>query len=340
MLATAFFWKKLALLWHIELGGLLIIAGLSVVTPVGWGLLVRSVLARYLKLDVATSSPNSTGWTLIALGILFIVCGEAWRKTQGNGGDRLLLFRHESFDRTMTRVLSTDLKLELSECAIQEIACDQKAFLEKRPLNLKLATSTQAKTLETLKILIAQNPSWQTGYYGIAHIPFVFAAGHALSSTADIHLFEHWPRIGKWKELDAVGTPLGFFVSENNTPPSFNSVVIRIAISFEININLVAQKLEEPFVDVLLTIPAPRREAVYAYDQVADCAARFRRLLDDWSGRLPLGGSIHVFYSGPVPLAFRLGQQISQSIHKPVFIYNYSSGRPTPYEWHLVVNKT
>jgi hypothetical protein len=40
---------------------------------------------------------------------------------------------------------------------------------------------------------------------------------------------------------------------------------------------------------------------------------------------------IHLFYAGPVSLAFHLGQQISENIHPPVIVWNYR--REQGYNW-------
>ena len=47
---------------------------------------------------------------------------------------------------------------------------------------------------------------------------------------------------------------------------------------------------------------------------------------------------IHVFYSGPMSVAFCLGRQISPTIHSPVFVYNFSAKATPKYAWALHVN--
>ena len=57
----------------------------------------------------------------------------------------------------------------------------------------------------------------------------------------------------------------------------------------------------------------------------------FRETIDQLSKLMPAGGRIHLFYAGPMALAFHLGQQISENIHPPVAVWNYSRG----YEWAI-----
>jgi hypothetical protein len=52
---------------------------------------------------------------------------------------------------------------------------------------------------------------------------------------------------------------------------------------------------------------------------------------------LPNTRRIHVFYSGPPPVAFHFGQQISKTIHPKVIVYNYVSKDTPPYSWGLEI---
>ena len=57
----------------------------------------------------------------------------------------------------------------------------------------------------------------------------------------------------------------------------------------------------------------------------------FRETLDELLKVMPACRRIHLFYAGPMALAFHLGQQISENIHPPVVVWNYSRG----YEWGI-----
>lgn len=46
---------------------------------------------------------------------------------------------------------------------------------------------------------------------------------------------------------------------------------------------------------------------------------------------MPACRRVHLFYAGPMALAFHLGQQISENIHPPVVVWNYSRR----YEWGI-----
>ena len=56
-----------------------------------------------------------------------------------------------------------------------------------------------------------------------------------------------------------------------------------------------------------------------------------RATLDSLRTVMPACQRVHLFYAGPMALAFHLGQQISENIHPPVTVWNFSRG----YEWGI-----
>ena len=64
----------------------------------------------------------------------------------------------------------------------------------------------------------------------------------------------------------------------------------------------------------------------------------FREVLDALKTEEPGPTGIHVFYSGPMSVAFCLGRQISPTIHPPVLVYNYTAKTTPKYAWALRVN--
>ena len=43
--------------------------------------------------------------------------------------------------------------------------------------------------------------------------------------------------------------------------------------------------------------------------------------------------TMHVFAATPVSVSFRLGQMVSQTMHRSVLAYNYSQRSTPPYHW-------
>ena len=331
--------RKLKLFWHLDIGVVLILAGVNILTPVSWVLLLRAFLATHFNLGVSTSSPPSTGWTLLGLGLAFCVFGELWRIRQAKHSGRLIVFRHCSMSRAVSRITREVLTGELAGSVIEEVDCDLSELANPQDPHIALAIKKQLGRIAHFKSQERTSVTAAIGYYGIAHVPLVFAAGYELSSTAHLHLFEHDSKRGEWAELDPTGTPLGVYAVEVSNPPTALDVAIRISVSFAVQREDIVSCLSTPFIDLHIAIPTPRRGAVHSYDQVRDVASRFRGLLDAATNRIQRDGIIHIFYAGPVPLAFCLGQQISRSIHRTVKVYNYTAEQVPCYSWNIAINR-
>jgi hypothetical protein len=81
-----------------------------------------------------------------------------------------------------------------------------------------------------------------------------------------------------------------------------------------------------------LTVPDPKRGLVRSEEQIREYGRTLRHVLDVITERCPAIKCIHIFYAGPVSLAFHLGQQISRNIHPPVIVWNFRQGQ---YEWGI-----
>lgn len=81
-----------------------------------------------------------------------------------------------------------------------------------------------------------------------------------------------------------------------------------------------------------MSVPQPERGVVRSEEQTRAYGREFRRVIDSIAQQAPACRRIHLFYAGPVSLAFHLGQQISANIHPPVTVWNFRRGN---YEWGI-----
>jgi hypothetical protein len=58
-------------------------------------------------------------------------------------------------------------------------------------------------------------------------------------------------------------------------------------------------------------------------------------VMDGVHERFPNASGIHIFYSGPPPLAFACGQFVSKTIHPRLVVYNYLASDVPSYSWGL-----
>ena len=99
--------------------------------------------------------------------------------------------------------------------------------------------------------------------------------------------------------------------------------MVRISISYTVTATQTRAVFPRAALEVDLTVPDPERGVVRSEEQVREYGRTFRRVLDLITQRCPAVQRIHIFYAGPVALAFHLGQQISENIHPAVTVWNF-----------------
>jgi hypothetical protein len=324
--------------WHITVGSLLVASGVALLTPAGWGLLVRALLARSFQLNLVFESDKWTGWALIILGLFLISIVEVAERRHTRD-KRLLLFRQHSLPQNLSHINSNQLVRELSGYSIEEFDCDQREFFLDGTIDVVAALRKQKIQLRSLFERASTSDRQHLAFCGLAHIPLVFASGAAFGSTSNIRLFEHWSKKQQWEELATNGTPLSPFSGTLSSPRGATTSAISLSISFLVENALIGSLIAEPYDLHSIALPTPRRDAIYAYSQLHEISQRFRVKLDELTGQTGREAVIHLFYAGPMPLAFELGRQISPSLHRPVRVYNYSAGSVKGYNWSVVVNR-
>ena len=80
-----------------------------------------------------------------------------------------------------------------------------------------------------------------------------------------------------------------------------------------------------------LAVPDPSRGIVRSEAQTRAYGLVFRKTLDLLAAMMPGCHRVHLFYAGPMALAFHLGQQVSENIHPPVLAWHFHGA----YEWAI-----
>jgi len=170
-------------------------------------------------------------------------------------------------------------------------------------------------------------------FHGLAAIPPVVLAGHIVTDRRMVRFFDFHPDSGSWAWP---GTPSGFPTLDRAGLPKRilrepGDVVIRMAISYPIHVADTDALRLSPRLQIDLAPAQVERSIVRSEEQVREYGRVFRETLDMIRKKMPLCRRIHLFYAGPMALAFHVGQQISENIHPPVVVWNYSRG----YEWAI-----
>jgi hypothetical protein len=252
----------------------------------------------------------------------------------------VLVISHQSMEPLTRPLDSSSLPRALSGAQIQRIDIDQTMLYSGGVLdNPAAAVRLQMDLATRARTLLHGRAESKIFYHGKAHVPLVFLAGHVLSTGSAIHFYELDRYSGDWMPIDETeeGDDLSLQVTRGGGAGA-RDMVVRIALSYSVDTANVREVVSSPYADVQLSIAKPRVDAIHTRHQVDAIAAAFRRVLDDASSSTPSPERVHVFYAGPMSVAFSLGRQISPTIHPPVWVYNFSAKTTPRYAWSLHVN--
>jgi SMODS-associated and fused to various effectors sensor domain/Calcineurin-like phosphoesterase len=170
-------------------------------------------------------------------------------------------------------------------------------------------------------------------FHGLAHIPLLFLMGHLVSDRLPVRLFDFHPANSNWAWTDDGQhfPPLEVLRLPIDQRWQKKDVVLRISVSYLVSSDWTMIVAPSEAIEIDLKVPSPQRSIVRSEKQTREYGKVFRRILDQIAQSLPPGQKIHLFYAGPVALAFHLGQQVSENIHPPIIVWNYKQG----YDWGI-----
>lgn len=176
---------------------------------------------------------------------------------------------------------------------------------------------------------LARRADERFAFYGLLHIPLAFLAGHLVSDRQHVDLLDYHRGIGSWHwpESDEGSPDLVVDGLPAEAEAQVRDAIVRVPISYSVTSAQARQAVPAAGIDVQVGVAHPTLDVVRSEDQIRVYGDVFRQALDNLAA---LGTQrIHVFYAGPVALAFHLGQRISMNIHPPVVVWYYKQGRYT-----------
>jgi nucleoside phosphorylase len=187
----------------------------------------------------------------------------------------------------------------------------------------------------TLYGALARRGEAEIVFHGLVHIPLAILAGHLITDRQSVKFFDFHPSPGSntwsWPGDNEEFPPLNVIGLPDKLLRYAGDVVIRISISYSVLSEQTSSVTPLDAVEVDLTLPNPERSIVRSENQMREYGRVFRRALDLIAQRIPNVSKVHLFYSGPVSLAFHIGQQISENIHPPVIVWNFRRR----YDWAI-----
>lgn len=253
----------------------------------------------------------------------------------------LLIIRHQSLDPIAPNAVQEDLPDNLRNMASNEFAIDlTRLFRDGSLVDPQLAINHQEAMVNEIARLWNDQSNIEIAYYGIAHIPLVFRLGYQLNVRKSIYIFEHNRKNNRWDLLSSTDTYPSLIVRKSalETDIAGNDIVIKFGVSYPIMNADVNKIVPSPKLTMELALPTPALDSIRSIGQLDEYALAFRYALDAIHNMGTQVDCVHVFYAGPVSLAFRCGQLISPTIHPSVLVYNYFSKDNPKYKWGIRIN--
>jgi len=172
-------------------------------------------------------------------------------------------------------------------------------------------------------------------FHGLVHIPLAILAGHLMTDRQPLKFFDFHPSPGSntwlWPGDSKEFPPLNVIGLPDAPITYIGDVVIRVSVSYTVFSEQTRTIVPTGAIEVDLTLSNPQRSIVRSENQVREYGQVFRRTIDLITQRISKVNRVHLFYAGPVSLAFHIGQQISENIHPPVIVWNFHRG----YDWAI-----
>jgi SMODS-associated and fused to various effectors sensor domain len=213
------------------------------------------------------------------------------------------------------------------------VLLDATSHFQDGVLDIRAAIRGQRDLFRDISRRLKEHPEATVAYIGIAHIPLIMHAGTAASTKTGVRLYEKEAATGEWVPLlEGLGPDLGVRLEDCGGLLGAEHAVVTVEVSASVSLSEVQQTLPQPFRHFAVRIAQPKRGAVTHQEQATQLAHAFREALDKIHNENPRAVR-HVFAAAPVSVAFRLGQMVSQTMHRSVLAYNYSQRSDPPYHW-------
>jgi nucleoside phosphorylase len=259
------------------------------------------------------------------------------------------------FDDTSKKPPS-DSSLEEWVVLVQDllVPADTKSILEAlkpdkplgNPVFIHPDTSSWHEAIEYQRALVEDllDKSRQSGYarfaiFSVAPIPLIIHLGFMLADTQTrcfkLHIDTKswvWPSVTPAdvdQDIRIHGLP-------QETIMKKCEVLIRVSLSAHINPQETDEIVPGLPIQIDMFVDEPGRMWLRSPKQLDVIHNAFRKVLEVVQMRVPRCNRIHLFYAGPAPIAFVIGQLINPRMTPPIQLYEYDRNKSPSYE-HAVM---
>lgn len=322
--------------------GLFIISGIGALTPQWWYALANALYyqATQSNLKPFDESPT-TGWIFIFIGLVLI--GLSIWESKKTRNKEVVGLRHISLGNFPPEAIKRDLPYIQRLWHYRELNVDHGDSYSNGVLaDHDSILRRLEKVPHQLDGILQASSDTPLAYYGLTHIPIALYLGYLLSDNKyHIQQYELNNEAGRWNQLGANPAPLCLKNNSNTLVEDTNpgNVVLTVGISYPIHASEVDELgIPNELGRVDIEASEPQRQLICSHGQIEQVCQEFRRSLEKIKNAYPNREKTHIFYSGPVSLAFALGRVISERIDSEVLIYNYSVKEAPKYSWSLTFN--
>ena len=264
---------------------------------------------------------------------------EVWEREKAQRPVPLMVIRAQSQTQIRPDELLPALSSDLRDRDIQTALLDLTTDVAPGG-SLGDPTSTVRKLVDAqgeLLSLLTKRDEVEFVFHGLLHIPLAGLIGFLFSDRLRVRLFDFhptcsppswiWPHeaSASFPSLSVAGIPEQTTIKEGD-------FVVRMSVSYLISAENTRAVVSDAAAEIDLVVSNPSRGIVQSERQVFEYGKELRKVLDGLANMAQNPRQkVHLFYAGPVSLAFHVGQLISESIHPPVLLWNYRRR----YEWAI-----
>lgn len=187
------------------------------------------------------------------------------------------------YPRSQKQALDQSSSIERVDQPVHILEIDQTKWFHNGVLrNPRQAFRVQESVEKTIGKYLGENPHSRLGYFGLAHIPFIFHLG-CVVNREEVDVFATDRQTGEWIALDEEAThwpPLHVCGLSEAPDDSVTDAVIRMSISYPIlqsQVDELVLDISAPFIDIGVEIPGP--DLVTSKDQLNQYASAFYKTL-------------------------------------------------------------
>ncbi|MEZ9142686.1 MULTISPECIES: SAVED domain-containing protein [unclassified Shewanella] len=319
-----------------------ILSGIAALTPQWWYGLANTLYFQVTQSNLKPFEESpTTGWVFIFIGLVLVFLN-VWESKKARNKE-ILGIRHISVADIPPEAIKRDLPYiqrlwHYSELAVDHSDSYNGGILEDYNSVLRALN----RIPDQLDGILQANSDTPLAYYGLTHIPLAFYLGYLLSDNKyHIQLYELNNTERRWNQLGSISSPLDLKNNKNELEENAASgnVIVTIGISYPVHPTEVDElEITNELARINIEALMPQRQLICSQEQIEQLCKVFRRSLEQIKNAYPNRDKTHIFYSGPVSLAFALGRVISERIDSEIVIHNYSVKESPKYSWSLSFN--